>query len=265
MPGEDFYVGLPLEAQLRKLGDHHSDPMVRHISQYEAALLDRAVARLARPLPEVDVREEFERVWDRLEHLYTTTIVSPSTELQLRVESIPARGRPLPAPEELLAGLGGLRHAIATPRTAQIGLNALARKALDKREDLEELWVSSSTRRSPPADPRLSQADNELLNRALYQPTVAIEESPPVFASLATILDDQVTGWVALLDHVDSPLEIVAVGATIIVVQVARGAGSGLGKGLKERLYDWARPEPDGEPKKPTAQVKKAVRRPPRP
>lgn len=46
MPGEDFYAGLTLAQQVERFIEHHADPTNRHISAYEAAMLDRARARI---------------------------------------------------------------------------------------------------------------------------------------------------------------------------------------------------------------------------
>jgi hypothetical protein len=41
MPGQSFYDGLPLAAQLAKFNAHHHDPLTRHISGFESEMLDK--------------------------------------------------------------------------------------------------------------------------------------------------------------------------------------------------------------------------------
>lgn len=264
MPQEEFYAGLPLSAQLRKLADHHADHRVRHISMYEATIIERAAERLERPLSRPSALIEFETVWQRLEHIYATSIGSPSGDLWLQVESVPSRGQSLPSADDLLRRLGPFRVEVATPRNAQIGLNVLARRLTTSDADIVELWQAATRRRSPGADRSLSPDINELLNRALYQPTVAVEESPPAFTSLSSLMDASESGWVAVVDLANNPLEVIAVGGTLIVIHLARQATLGLGQGLRERLYEWARPRPVKQPDEPptkTSRTKKPMKK----
>lgn len=248
MPKADFYAGLPLAEQLEKLVEHHHDRRVRHISQDEAAILNAAVARLKAGIATRHRRSEFDDVWRRLEHVYETTILSEASEFRLLVTSIPARTRNVPAnPRELLPPAWVVATASASPRLAQIGLNVLLRRALDPEADILRLWSASEKRRSPPMDRSFGERENELLNRALYHPTIAIEESPPVFSSLSAILGQASDpSWQALVaETAGDPVTILGIGATLIVLKVLRGPADGLSQGLKERVYQWARPNED--------------------
>lgn len=248
MPGGDFYAGLPLAEQLEKFVDHHHDRRVRHISQDEAQILYEAVARLKAGVGVAERRQEFDENWGQLTHVYETSVTARTGELVLHVSSIPSRqGVELPsAPDELRWQV--LASTEATPRTAQIALNTLLRWLLTadtvNRAALISEWKDEYERRSPPADARLGDLGNELLNRALYQPTVPLEESPPIFDSLASVLaQEEASHWLALIvDDVGDPVAIIRTTASILLFKILWGPVAGVSDGLRERSRQWAAP-----------------------
>lgn len=249
MPQADFYAGLPLAEQLQKLVDHHHDPAVRHISLAEAMILEQAVVRLRAGVPRVARVAEVDDAWRRLEHLYETIVWSGETPFSLVAASLPTRRNRLPeSGSELLPTTWIIAEAPATARLVQLALNVTFRRAVDPKSNTAELWAEYATRRSPPVDQALGAAENELLNRALYQPTIAVEESPPRFTSLADLLGKGAgTAWVAVVAEASKdPVTVISAGGVILVLSISRtilgGAAQGLSDGLKERLYEWSRP-----------------------
>jgi hypothetical protein len=250
MPQADFYAGLPLAEQLQKLVDHHHDRAVRHISSDEAAILELAVTRLRAGVPRLARAAEFDDAWRRLEHLYETTVWSSEIPFSLVASSMPTRGNGVPETvSALLPASWIIAEAPATARLVQLALNVTFKGAVDPASNAGDLWAEYESRRSPPADQALGSAENELLNRALYQPTIAVEGSPPSFTSLADYLA-KVAGpaWVAVVAETSQdPATVVAAGSVILVLSVSKtvlgGAAQGLSDGLKERLYEWSRPK----------------------
>lgn len=249
MPRADFYAGLPLAEQLQKFVDHHHDRLVRHISQDEAALLERAVGLLESGYPRRQRRREYEELWRRLEHHYETTFRSQESDFELIASSFPQRSEQVPqTPEDLLPTEWVLAHGEPSPRTAQIALNTIFRAIQEEGVDIAALFAEAADRRSPPTDAALSDADNALVNRALYQPTIAVEQSPPVFETLAAILATGDSSWVAVARELGgNPVAVFASGGVLIVLavirKVASGAADGLSEGLRERFYEWSRPK----------------------
>jgi hypothetical protein len=249
MPKGDFYAGLPLAEQLQKFVDHHHDHRVRHISKDEAELVDRAIDLLRRGYPKAIRRREYDDLWRQLEHHYETAFRSAESELELVAASFPRRSQPLPeTPEDLLSPEWLLAEGEASARSAQIALNVVFRAAYERDLDIAGLFAKASKRRSPPVEAALSDADNALVNRALYQPTIAVEQSPPVFESLATIVASGDSNWVTVVQEVGGNPVVVLCGGGVIVAllviqKIASGAADGLSQGLRERLYQWSKPK----------------------
>src|SRR6266511_4292338 len=105
MPREDFYQGLTLVERIGKFIDFHSDKKYRHISQYEAQMLDTAVARLQQTLDvaTAEAREELEAVYEQLSQLYETVVYGG--DLAMAVVSLRTRGIPDAAGELERSGL----------------------------------------------------------------------------------------------------------------------------------------------------------------
>jgi hypothetical protein len=248
MPGADFYAGLPLAEKLRKLVDHHYDRRVRHISQDEASILYDAVGRLEAGVGKGERRAEFDANWRRLEHVYTTRIAALDGGRTLLVVSVPSRSAPMPPrPKDEVFGLRTIGVGDANPRNAQLALNVLLWHSRDKNADLESLWADASKRRSPPDDPHFEAEDNELLNRALYQPTVAVESSPPSFMSLSEAATSFPDGWISVAQDPKGVISIAVMGGMVLVFKLLKGPTEGLSQGLRERLYEWARPKPGND------------------
>lgn len=243
MPKSDFYAGLPLAEQLDKLVDHHHDPQVRHISAAEADILRSAAARLKVGVRSAQRRREFDEVWRQLDHLYETTIHRSDPDQSMLVLSVPLRGRVLPEDPAAL-DIQVIRRAAPTARSTQLALNLMLRRLADPALDLESEWETAIKRRSPPSGPDLDETDNALLNRALYQPTVAVEESPPTFTTLAAVVAESgADDWLALAQEATGdPITIMKVGGVLLLLKTVAGPATALSEGLKERLYQWSRP-----------------------
>lgn len=244
MPGGDFYAGLPLAEKLRKFVDHHHDQRVRHISQDEAVILNDAISRLEAGYGKSKRKEEFDALWERLEHIYTTRITAPNAvNRSLLVVTVPSRGRPTPPRDTATVfGLRLLAAGDSNPRNAQLALNLLVAGDSDIDTDLADAWERNSKRRSPPVDPAVEESDNELLNRALYQPTVPIEASPPSFASFSEVAVQFPDGWIGLAADHGHPVAIAVAGGMVLIFKLLKGPTEGLSEGLRERLYEWSRP-----------------------
>ena len=122
-------------------------------------------------------------------------------------------------------------------RSARLALNLVFRHAIDGRIDVVGLWIDQVHRRSPPVDATLGESENELLNRALYQPTIAVDQSPPTFTSVAEILGKAVgPARVALrAETTRDPVTVVAAGGALIALSVSRTVLSGAAQGLSDR------------------------------
>jgi hypothetical protein len=144
-------------------------------------------------------------------------------------------------------GMGaGRNHRDTTCRSAgaQRCVSARARPSCGRHRTLER----AGRKKKPASDATLGDFEYELLNRALYQPTIAVEHSPPTFSSVAEILSKAaVPGWVALVaERSRDPVAVLAAGGVVLALSVSKtiagGAAKGLSDGLRERLYEWTKP-----------------------
>lgn len=124
MPGEMFYKDLTLAEQVRKFLDHHYDPKTRHISAYEAQMLDQAHARIEQTIEiaKEEAAREFRAAYEALLQLYET-LISGGTRV-VAVQSFPVRHLSDPSALLVEAGLTELVHD-PTPGQVQAVVAAL--------------------------------------------------------------------------------------------------------------------------------------------
>jgi len=200
VPKSDFYSGLPLAEQLEKLAEHHSDRSVRHISQDEAEILNRAVVALKAGVPQTVRRREYDEEWRQLDHMYETRIWSPQSEYLLIATSVPLRSEEVPAEVgEIFPPDWVLAEAPATPRLVQLALNVVFSHVIDDSIDLESMWNEQARRRSPPRHESLGGRDRvqfdprvfeDLLHALLFRGVgldepLAVAGQVPQFADLS--------------------------------------------------------------------------------
>jgi hypothetical protein len=183
MPGEGFYSGLTLGEQVRKFLDHHYDPRTRHISAYEAQMLDRARARVEQTLAVAtqEATREMRSVYEALLQLYETRVMGESRAVAVR--SFPAWH--LSDPSGLLAA-AGLTELVRDPTPSQV--QAVLAALMSSRESDEPLPIRYSTFNTNRLliERELDQEALMLVNRLLYEPTVVAENS---WADVAPLLD----------------------------------------------------------------------------
>lgn len=236
MPGEGFYSGLTLGEQVRKFLDHHYDPRTRHISAYEAKMLDLARARIEQTLAVAtqEAVREMQSVYEALLQLYETRVMGESRAVAVR--SFPIWH--LSDPPELLAA-AGLTELVRDPTASQVQA-ALA--ALMTSEDSEEslpIRYSTFNANRLLIERELDQETLSLVNRLLYEPTVVAENSWPDVAPLLDHLAKAKTkgapvivfgGTLAAKGNV-----IVAflAGASVIALQLLASISEGMTPGFK--------------------------------
>jgi heme exporter protein D len=256
MPDESFYAGLGLAEALRKFADHHYDPGVRHISLYEYQVLEQAAARIEGEAPALPpaIDEEAAADWTRLLQAYWTGIASQRTDAGFDIWSVPLRS----ATPSAVGVLGitvrqdenrlefqppEVAVAANTNQLQNILLGLLGAARAPRLEFLEP----------PPADlpqyeqlyrptlQELATVDYELVNRALYQPSVPIEGSPPSFKSIQDVLAAAGGGGYVWLAHVHEagPVAVLYLGMTIIVIRVSLALADRLAEGIQ----NWHRPK----------------------
>lgn len=182
MPSEAFYEGLTLAEQVQKFLDHHYAKKTRHISAYEAQMLDRARTRIEQTL-EIATREaaaELRSVYETLLQVYETVVSGDSHVVA--VHSFPVWHLEDPSAVVEAAGLAELARD-PSPSQVQALLATLVTSAdpqglADRYEDL--LADSEAVERE--LDPEALS----VLNRILYLPTVVAENS---WADVAPLLD----------------------------------------------------------------------------
>lgn len=183
MPGEGFYSGLTLGEQVRKFLDHHYDPKTRHISAYEAQMLDQARARIEQTLA-IATQEatlEMRSVYEAMLQVYETRVMGESRAIAVR--SFPSWH--LDDPSELLAGTG-LTELVRDPTPSQV--QAVLAALVSSPESGESLTVRYATFDSNRllTERELDVEALRVINRLLYEPTVVAENS---WADVAPLLD----------------------------------------------------------------------------
>lgn len=183
MPGEAFYKGLALAEQVRKFLDHHYDPRTRHISGYEAQMLDQARARIEQTLAiaKQEAAAELRSVYETLLQVYETLISSESRVVA--VHSFPSWH--LTDPAAVLAETG-LTELARDPSPTQVqailaALMTMAGTGAKLEERYERLLGDGRL-----LERELDDATLAVLNRVLYMPTVVAENS---WADVAPLLD----------------------------------------------------------------------------
>lgn len=232
MPREDFYEGLSLSEQLRKLADYHHHPDYRHISSYEAGIIDRAAERLAwsSERARAEAEEDLIEALRQLPQLYETTVYG--FEAAVQIESAGAWAlQDAPAVLQEL----GLERFLDDPTDMQVQalLTAFLRgsAAGELPQTYADLIESGRELMSEQA-----QIDVELLNRVLYLPTIVAENSPPILASLLEHLQENRGKGAPVACFIGG----VAVGASPIVAFVM--AGGVIVLQLSSEVADAAKP-----------------------
>lgn len=232
MPREKFYEGLTLGEQVAKFIDFHADKRYRHISQYEAQLLDRVVVRLEQTLDVArrEARREFEEVFERLSQLYETVVYDEPYAVS--VTSFRARGDD--AVQELTQmGLGRLADE-PTPLQVQAAVAALFASSSNLRASFEHLLGDARRLES-----ELDETSLAIVNRVLYQPTVVAENS---WADVAGLLEhlgraNQKSAPVVLfggtLLGTQNVVVALVAGASVIGLQMFQDVAEGMRPGLR--------------------------------
>jgi hypothetical protein len=253
MPGESFYEGLTLADRLRKFVDYHADTKYRHISAYEARMLDTASVRLEQTLDiaRQAARQELEEVRARLSQVYETLIYGEGHIIS--VVSIPTGWSADPV--SILHG-NGLIPLSEDPSPLHVQA-ALAALLTESGNDLQGRFSSLAT------DSRLieRQLDPEtlaLLNRVMYLPSVIAENS---WADVAPLLEhlDKARGKGApvflfggTLVGTGSLVIAFIAGGSVIALQLLQHVADGMAPGLRglgERLTaGWRRGDGTDQP-----------------
>lgn len=244
MPGESFYQGLLLPEAIRKMAEHHAAPQTRHLSFYEYQLLLSLATRLDRsPDSQRITDDEASSNWQSLAQVYSTLVSARDSAVSLEVGSIPTRvvqddGE---QDDDWFAANGtniGLsafeiehtRPALRVPATIVATEATIASLlAAQAGEGTAPEWFAEFNEHPSVIQQALTELDLGLLNRVLYQPSVAVEQSPPAFESLQGLITAAGSAYVGLvqLPH-SAPYAILEVGGMIIVVKVASALGDKL-------------------------------------
>lgn len=182
MPGEAYYNGLTLPEQLQKFLDHHYDPKTRHISAYEAQMLDQARARMEQTIEiaKEEAQRELRAVFEGLMQVYETLIFGETHVVA--IHCFPAWH--LSDPVAVLVDTG-LTELVRDPTPSQVQAIVAALMTSSENADIAERYVSLE------GDRRLIERDLDgemlaVINRVLYEPTVVAENS---WADVGPLLD----------------------------------------------------------------------------
>jgi hypothetical protein len=262
MPGEAFYKGLTLGEQVRKFLDHHYDPKTRHISGYEAQMLDQARARIEQTL-EIAKREatqELLSVYEASLQVYETLIAG-----ETRVVAVNSFATwHLKDPIAVLVETGLMELARdPSPSDVQAALAALITSS-DTGTAVEEMYASLAKDRRL-VERELDPTTLAVLNRVLYMPTVVAENS---WADVAPLLDHlskakskgaPVVMFAGTMVASSNVTVAFLAGGSVIVLQLLQDLAQGMSPGLRglgEKLTgSWRLPEPKGVSSPNTAAV----------
>lgn len=183
MPGEVFYSGLTLGEQVRKFLDHHYDPRTRHISAYEAQMLDRARARIEQTLGVAtqEAAREMRSVYEAMLQTYETRVMGESRAVAVR--SFPAWH--LSDPAESLTE-AGLTELVRDPTPGQVHAVVAALMSSPESDEPLPARYSSFEANRLLIERELDEEALMVINRLLYEPTVVAENS---WADVAPLLD----------------------------------------------------------------------------
>lgn len=183
MPGEDFYGGLTLGGQVRKFLDHHYDPRTRHISAYEAQMLDRARARIEQTIAVAtqEAAEDMRSVYQALLQIYETRVMGKNRAVAVR--SFPAWH--LSEPSALLADIG-LTELVRDPTPSQVEAALAALLSSPESDEPLPIRYSAFDANRLLVERELDEEGLRVVNRLLYEPTVVAEQS---WADVAPLLD----------------------------------------------------------------------------
>jgi|GEM_PF-3497940 hypothetical protein len=254
MPTEKFYEGLALPEAIRKLAEHHSAPMTRHFSQYEYQLLLTLADRVDRPPRQQRLTpSEINEVWQRLVQTYSTKVESSDGSSVIVIQSIPERAIDSLARRDLLSNFPEVEYARRVPSSrdvpaALVALEAVVGASLASLREHTTLEVAEGgetnsselledfLRNPSRVQALLSPADYELMNRALYQRSVATELSPPSFKSIQKIISAAGGAYVGVGQHFGhlSPAALIEVPGMIVLIYVATGVGQRLSEAIED-------------------------------
>lgn len=252
MPGEQFYEGLQLPEAARKMADHHAAPNTRHLSFFEYQLLHRLADELERPSSVRKARaRQADDAWSLLEQAYWTAFSSPGLDSSLEVYSIPGR---LEAPTGVFARLLNAAEEVSlpqrTPPSRRLPASTVALEAAvgslfisaRPRASAVDIFDEFSFLASRPSllMQQLNREEIELVNRALYQPSIPIEQSRPTFTSLQDLISGAGGGIVALADLPDVGYAVILrAGVGVIVIRVSLA----IAERLAEMIHEFRRHE----------------------
>jgi len=269
MPGEAFYNGLTLGEQVRKFLDHHYDPNTRHISRYEAQMLDQARARIEQTL-EIAKREaaqELRSVYEALLNVYGTLIAGETRVVA--VNSFATWHLEDPIRVLVETGLTELARD-PSPSEVQAALAALI-TASDTGTAVEERYASLVNDRRL-LERELDSTTVAILNRVLYMPTVVAENS---WADVAPLLDHltkakskgaPVVIFAGTMVASGNVIVAFLAGGSVIALQLLQDLAQGMSPGLRDLgktlTASWRLPERTELSSRDTAAVPSAERPP---
>ena len=224
MPKRNFYEGLSLSERLQKFADHHASQRNRHISNYEAELLAEAIARIDQTIAvAIDAaRADQEQAWRTVAQRYESIVHVDG--LSVEVLSIPAWQ--ISDALEFRAEFG-LAEISREPQPTE--LSAAVAALLNSSNEPEFMATYQWFLAHPTTIEDILDEDYlAIVNRLLYQRSIAIEQSPPIFEALvvaASKADAGALPGVVLLVAVVAGWPVLVILGTVIgaiILQVIR-------------------------------------------
>lgn len=259
MPREQFYAGLTLQARLQKFVDYHYDPKQRHISAYEAGMIEEARDRIGETLEIASekAKQELDEAYGALYQVFTSVLLGDADAAgSLGIESIPMKAVSDARSVLLESGLQVLtENPTAREVSAAVGALLATVTSIDNFQDTFTAFLAGRD-----LERHLSRSSLELVNQLLYYPTVPAENS---WADLAPLLDHiakakakgfEVVVFSGVLLDGHSFVLAFAAGASVIFLRVLNTAASTVASGMTPGLQGlgrrltgrWELPE-DGE------------------
>lgn len=254
MPGEAFYSGLTLSEQVQKFLDHHYDPKTRHISAYEAQMLDRARARIEQTIEiaTAEAERELRAVYETFLQVYETLVSGESRVIA--INSFPAWHVDDPVAVLAEAGLAELVRD-PTPSQVQAVVAALMASPTSGNALIERYGALEGDWRL--LEREVDEETLAVINRVLYEPTVVAENSWADVASLLDHLSKAKTKGAPVVVFGGAMVAtgniIVAffAGGSVIALQLLQNVADGMAPGLRalgEKLTaSWRPPGSQGE------------------
>lgn len=253
MPGEAYYAGLTLPEQVQKFLDHHYDPKTRHISAYEAHMLDQARARMEQTIEvaKEEAARELGAVYEAMLQVYETLISGANRVVAVHSFPIGHLSDPTRSLDEI-----GLTELIRDPSPSQVQVVLASLMSLSQGVvTLADRYKGLETDRRL-VERELDEETLALINRLLYEPTVVAQNSWADVASLLDHLNKAKTKGApvvvfggALVGTGNVVVAFVA-GSSVIALQLLQHIADGMAPGLRalgEKLTaSWQRPSGSG-------------------